>query len=788
MREHSDQRVHSQSLAFGMTGSSRWVWLLAALFIGLGLGYDTFTPIFENSDEDLHYAYINHLADGKGLPVGQPNQLWGQEATQHPLYYAIAAVGTFWIDDSNHLDHLQRNPHWLFSDFRSLINDNQNQFLHGPQDEFPYRQTALAAHISRWISLFFGLVTVVCTFFIARHLFPDELPIAITATALVAFTPQFIRVATTVSNDSLSAALTSLAVLVALKLMEKSPPPPPKGREKDKIPPFGGLGGIRSATPYILGILCSLALLTKLSSLGVFILVSVILFEYLVRIPQFHRDTLHTFIVWMVIIGGVMALSTGWWFIRNFQLYGEWLATDIHLSLAGGHREISLVEVWGLRAEIERAYWATFGWGQIRPPEWVFDLLSRATRLSLVGLFLGGVAQRAQQSRFGYLSLNINAYQLNKLIFLLIWSGISLVLYTRWVMSVGSVSHTRLIFPAITAISLLLAIGWHTFIPRRFEIWFSGLVIVLFFSLNLYSLNGLLRPAFTPTPQSVALVQQTSLVDITFLDKLRLSKGGVELPDQTPPQRGTTVDDTILVNTVWQVREALDKNYSVAVSLVAPDGRALAQRETYPGLGLRPTQYLQANESFVDVYPLTLMEDVSEPMIAKVSITIFDFESEDRVSFPAVDAAGNIITPFIAEVKLNPTTPPQYIPETSTDVQFAGAITLIGYDLSQQNGNTTLTLYWAPQQTITENYAVFVHLLDETGEIINQADGPPTGDSYPTRWWQAGEVIADARNISDTGAVTTIHLGLYRAASGERLPITEADVPTQDHAVEIDVR
>jgi len=55
----------------------------------------------------------------------------------------------------------------------------------------------------------------------------------------------------------------------------------------------------------------------------------------------------------------------------------------------------------------------------------------------------------------------------------------------------------------------------------------------------------------------------------------------------------------------------LDKNYSVAAVLLAPDGRVLARRETYPGLGLRPTRYLPPGDSFVDVYPLKLTDDVA---------------------------------------------------------------------------------------------------------------------------------------------------------------------------------
>ncbi|MBI1876714.1 MAG: hypothetical protein HYR94_00465, partial [Chloroflexi bacterium] len=161
-------------------GGSAILWAFAVLFIMLGLGYSTLAPIFENSDETLHYPYVKHLADGQGLPLAIPGQLWNQEGTQPPLYYAIVAASTFWLDSDNLPDLLQRNPHWLFTEVRALINDNQNLVLHGPLDAFPYRRAALAVHIGRWWSLFFGLLTVIGTFLMVRFLFPHNLPLALT--------------------------------------------------------------------------------------------------------------------------------------------------------------------------------------------------------------------------------------------------------------------------------------------------------------------------------------------------------------------------------------------------------------------------------------------------------------------------------------------------------------------------------------------------------------------------------------------------------------------------------
>jgi hypothetical protein len=232
----------------------------------------------------------------------------------------------------------------------------------------------------------------------------------------------------------------------------------------------------------------------------------------------------------------------------------------------------------------------------------------------------------------------------------------------------------------------------------------------------------------------------------------------------------------------------LDKNYSVAAALLAPDGSVLAQRETYPSLGLRPTRYLHPGDTFWDAYPLKLEQEVSEPIVARAVVNLFDFDSATRAGFPALDASGKEVTPIVGQIKITPKTWPQYQPSHRTRVNFANAIALIGYDFMPSGGGgeqSTLTLYWESLAPVSEDYVVFIHLLDANGQVTAQADGPPTGNAYPTRWWAAGEIIADTHLLPSTAKTTALRLGLYDLASGQRLPIGESSLPALDNSVEI---
>jgi hypothetical protein len=735
-------------------GGSRFLWAIALVFVCLGAGYSLLTPAFENSDETLHYPFVKHLADGQGLPLAIPDQLWGQEGTQPPLYYAVVAASTFWLDSDNLPDLLQRNPHWLFTEVRATLNDNQNLVLHGPFDAFPFRRAALAVQIGRAWSLFFGLLTVVLTFLLARHLFPAHLPIAVTATALTAFTPQFIRVSATVSNDSLSAALTTLAVLLALKFTA------PKPHRSDFWPPL------------MLGLVAGLAVLTKLSSLSTLALVGFIVFWRQFFLGEGHQSPQQKLWRWLMVIAVAVIMLTGWWFWRNYQLYGEWFATETHLNLAG-RGFITPAQVWNLRAEAERAYWATFGWGQIRPPEWVYQLLFGFSRIGLLGLLVGVLAP-AILPRQKYPLSHIN---IEHIVILVLWAGLNFVLYLRWVMEVGSVSHTRLVFPAITAISLLLALGWHSLLPPKLHGWFSGAVVAALITFNIYSLGGLIVPAFTP-PTADASAQMTPL-DITFPDKLTLVGGGVSGPAQT------VAGNIVTIHTDWRVLESMSQNYSVSAVLLAPDGSVLAHRETYPSLGLRPTRYLSPGQTFTDNYPLRLEIDVDQPMIARAVVGLFDFESETRAGFPAFDAAENTVTPVVGRVKIVPSTWPVYQPAAATEVDFGEIIALTGYDFDAQS--TELTLYWQALASPGRDYTLFIHLLDKSGAVVAQADAPPAHNAYPTGWWAAGETIAGTHRLPLTVDTVAVRLGLYDPATGARLPIGASTLPVQDNSAEIPI-
>lgn len=136
-------------------------------------------------------------------------------------------------------------------------------------------------------------------------------------------------------------------------------------------------------------------------------------------------------------------------------------------------------------------------------------------------------------------------------------------------------------------------------------------------------------------------------------------------------------------------------------------------------------------------------------------------------------------------------TPPASLTEAGLGILFGdpkstepidernGWIRLNGYALSTEvtPGDLLLIeLRWESLQPVAENYHVFVHLLDQHGDKIDQRDGQPVQWMRPISSWQPGDDIIDHYGMLlpvDTFAGTYhIAVGLYDPVSGQRLPVS----------------
>ncbi len=736
--------------------------LIICSFLLLGVIYSFATPVFEASDELNHYPFVEHLAQGKGLPVQQPGQEthFGQEASQPPLYYALAAALTFWIDTSDLPDLLDLNPHARRG--VPLAQDNKNMIVRTERAVFPWRGSVLAVLIIRWFSLLLGVGTILSTYFLARRLAPDQPALALGAMALNAFLPMFLFISASVNNDNLVVLLSSLSLLLLVRLAQEG------SRRRDLL---------------LLGALIGLACLSKLSGLALLPLAGLALALPHIADSRNRADEItktdsyvwRAIRRWVVEFGLVLLTATliaGWWFARNWQLYGDPTGLNAMLDVAGRRPEDFaltdlLAEFQGFRIN----FWGLFGAVNVlMRPLWVYQLLDIFTLIAIAGLGLWGWRLwRGHTLSAGLLFLIPAA-----------WIGLEFVALIRWT-SLTAASQGRLLFPTISAICLLLMLGWSSWLPPRWRNVGIALPAAFLFVLAASAPLTAILPAYPlPAQQIVESVPPTAQpFNVDYGGTARLLAFEVDKNLVHP-------GDTLKVTLYWQALAPMEKDYSVFVQVFGWQ-EDLGQSDSYPGGGSVPTSYWTPGQIVRDVHHIFVSGATPGLRPAWIAAGLYDFATQERPA--ATDAQGQeVVFPILTKLQSSWTasdwqpfdglrTPPG----NPLDVNFGNQVRLLGFDadnLAPRAGEDWgFTLYWQATGEMDRDYTVFAHLVDERGALVGQTDGLPLSGFYPSSRWRPDELLNDSHLLpigeSLPAGSYRVLVGLYDATTGQRLSVLD---------------
>jgi hypothetical protein len=704
--------------------------ILLAVYFCLATAYNLANPLFESPDERLHYEFIHYIQTHGQLPVVDLSAP-GTEYHQPPAYYVVAAVLTYLLPVDNLESHERINPFWGY-DIQAVGRDNKNQFLHGPAQEFPYDQTARAVHLTRALSTLFGVGALLFTYRLSRLFGSDDLALA--ATAVVAFTPNFLLTTSSVTNDAPLVFLSTWAGFIMTRLLSR-----------DEVPTWRDWAG--------LGILLGLGMLTKLSAWPLLPVSALTVSILAIR----HRSP-HLFLVaGLTLLVGV-GLIGGWWLVRNLQLYGDPTGLE------------SMWEVWGERPPLNVAtyiielrafrgtFWANFGYGNVPVPMWVYTLCDL-----FVVAGAGGLVWRLLHKR---------KWPSVRALVLLAWVVLTLVALAWYFQRTWAVTGRQL-YAVLPVVALGLVSGLSAFIPPRWQSHLPIAITSIMLVFGADSLVGVLIPAYRPSPRlSPVEAEQavTHRLDWQFGDVARLVGYDAD-PEMASPGK------TVRVTLFWEPLRSSDNNYAVFVQLYGENGSRVGARDTYPGLGNDPTCYWESGYIIADTIPVPIAPEAEGPVALEIVAGLYDLDTGERL--PITDPAGMAIDyPVIGWIKLAQTGP-YPVSDHPQEAHFTGGVALVGYDLSSQvvapGEFLTLTLYWEPGGPLSADYTVFVHLVDAEGDILAQGDGPPREGRYPTTLWGADERFSDAHTILlpdtiDDGAYTLL-VGLYSPEDGARLPL-----------------
>lgn len=729
-------------------------------FLALGVTYSVITPIFEASDELWHYPFVKHLADGNGLPVQDPklDQPWRQEGSQPPLYYALCALATFWIDTDDaykgtgeHPPLLWRNPH---ADNGLLTADgNINLIIHSQREAFPWHGAALAVHLVRLLSVLMGAATVFLTYLITLEVFPGRKDLALGAAAVNAFTPMFLFISGSVNNDNLVAPLCGLALLMMVRISNIQYP-------------ASNRNWLWDSRYWVLGFVLGLAALTKESALGLF---PVALIAIAAHIWYQYRDTplLKRFGLvighWSLVILPALAVG-GWWYWRNWRLYGDPLGWNVFLDIVGRrHPPATLRQLWGEREGFIMSYWGLFGGVNVPMDAWVYRLLKLLVVIAAVGMVI-----------FLIRTLIENEWRPEAwvgTVILLAWPTIAFLALIRWALQTLA-SQGRLMFSAISALSILFFLGLSQFVPRSYTKILACLVGGLMFVIAAIAPFRYIAPAYAKprllSPTEIGAIPNR--LDISFGGMMKLLGYDLEAETVKP-------GESLAVTLYWQSLAEMSQDYSTFVHLLDENELIVTQRDMYPGQGLYPTSLWSIGDAIANRYVLLLPETAFTPNQAQLEVGLYDLATGKRLLAygPKGEALGD--NARFHHIRILPRV------ETSVpnpvNFNFGNKIALIGYDMDRRTaapGETIyLTLYWTALAKIKEDYTVFTHVLGKENRIWAQKDSWPKNGKLPTSTWEPGQMIVDEYELSihpDTPPdVYDVEIGLYLATTGKRLRI-----------------
>lgn len=721
------------------------------VFFFLGCVYAVATPVFEVADEIQHYFHVKHIADGQGLPVLKPEgeAIYGQEGGQPSLYYLVGALATFWIDTGDAEELLSYNP---FVNLGVPARDgNKNIVLHTGRESFPYVGTTLAIHVLRCVSLLFGLVTVLASYFVAREVFSETKAVALGAAVITAFNPQFLFTNAAVNNDGLLTALCSMALLLCIFLVTRGP-------------------SIRRCV--LLGVVVGLASLTKLTGLGLLAPVAVVLL--MVGLRCSFREAVKG----GVIVVGLVLLLAGWWYGRNWVLYGDLTGMSMFFEALGDSpgRDLTLRRFVDELEGFRLSYWAVFGWFNVLAGSWVYRFFDLVVLGGAIGWPLAVVRGLKRRGTVSFRSLLVMA----------VWMLVVAGGYVRYNQLIDAATG-RLVFPAISGVSMLLAWGLVQLPPQAQR---GNFVRALGVAMVLVAAACPLRyiaPVYARPPILTSEDVQTvpNRTDVTYGGQMKLLGYDVESEELRP-------GESLYVRLYWQGLVEMERDYSVSLVLLTPGGDLIGQEDSYPGLGSYPTSTWHPGDVAADRAWVRIRRRTSAPTAGWLGVNVYYLPTMERLE---ASVGGEVVDQVLLRpVKISPWESERYEISHPMVVNLGQKIDLVGYDLdasSVRPGDTlTLTLYWRAREEMSEDYTVFNHVVDGEQRIWAQNDSYPVHGDYPTSFWGKGELIREERELVVSSDVPLgeyeVEVGLYLAPTGDRLPVLDDAGQVLDNRVVLD--
>jgi hypothetical protein len=575
---------------------------IAALLALILLGYVLATvrvilalPIGHGPDSVLHLQYVRFVADDWQLPVAvlpPENNAANQESVQPPLFYGVAAALTGWVTHpaiaQPVADLLARVFNWAAA---SGVSPGPPALYATPVDLWP-QSTVVAGYAVSLVSLLAGLVALLLLFGLLQELSGSSW-LALAGTAWLGWNFNYPYIHAIVSNDAFLALCVTAALWQAARVLR--------------------LSGTRAVGQSVhmpdrsllwLGACLGILALVKLNGLVVLPVVGLAL---LWKAPPERR------LRSVVLVGGVVVLVAGWWYLRNLWFYGEPTGLRMMAAIEGAKQ-----------AFYTEPLNATALWPVLTGAA---DALLFYSQRWLPLVVLNGLAFVGALVALGRRAWRFPIVVLVAIVLLV------LPAYLAWAGRFTYGTAPRLLLPAWPALAGLWAIGFAAWLPRRLHPLVL-LIVLPIMSLHLASVFG----AKWPPRDKVA--GYTFVPLLSTYDRPRVDQPFAVQFGQYLALTGSSLDhqgDQTIIALHWQLEDGIrDLQTAFYVHLVDTNGSKLAQLDTFYQTDSLPLPAWRRGQTVVCLYRFRVPKSTVGPLRVYTGV----YSRDTMQTLPAIDAAG----------------------------------------------------------------------------------------------------------------------------------------------------
>ena len=423
----------------------RWLSMIFYLYFLLAVGYSLLMPIWEAPDEGAHFHLAWYLARKDQYATEEKNY----EARQPRGYYYFGSVIIRALDKINPDFSDYTYPH----EFKYNIRIPERRFDWNAEN---YR-FLLGVYILRWVNILFGALALWLNWKAFQVIAPDSPWLRIGALSLMALTPQYLHIMSSVNNDTLGTVAGALLFYLAIRVVKE---------------PANWLALLTIMLAIIL------PLTTKLTVLPVSAAVLLIIAGK--WFFSFRQKRL------LIISGFVILICAGLLYV----FFPETIRTaesEITWRLFGLRKKgVDLEYLKTISRQILQTYWGKVGWLAVGLPAWVVNALTAFGSVGAVIHIYRLIKLKTKDSQFTLWAATF------------VIALFTILAVARNGLTTGA-TQGRLLFPAIGALSILMVSGWNDVLPEKYQRKLPWLMIALMFLLNIaWWICGIMPVYFHP--------------------------------------------------------------------------------------------------------------------------------------------------------------------------------------------------------------------------------------------------------------------------------------------------